>query len=284
MQTVNRIYDSLDYRQFLAGFIEERKQENPSYSMRAFASRANLNPGFLHRALTAERNLSPAHVLALGKALKLTKKEQRYFELLVGYNQAKRQIERDHYFEQMHQFRKTVIKQVSVEQYGLYTHWYYLVIREILAILPCKEESDECIKKIGQALEPAITPSEVRAAIETLKKLGVIVRRKNGTLQPAASLTASGNEVPQVIVNRFFLEFTDLARRAIDSQPRGERRLSSLTFSASAAGFHKIRERIDEFRSELMAMIENDRERLSRVYHVNFQLFPVTRECGEEMV
>jgi uncharacterized protein (TIGR02147 family) len=284
MQTAQRIYDSLDYRAFLAGFIEDRKKENPSYSMRAFASRASLNPGFLHRALAGERNLAPAHVLALGKALKLTKKEQRYFELLVGYNQAKRQVDRDHHFEQMHQFRKTVIKQVSVEQYGLYTHWYYLVIREILAILPCKDDSEECYRKIGQSLDPVITPSEVRLAIDTLKKLGVIVARKNGTLRPDATLTASGHEVPQVIVNRFFLEYTDLARRAIDSQPRTERRLSSLTFSASATGFQKISERIDEFRSELLAMIENDRDSLSRVYHVNFQLFPVTKECGEECV
>jgi uncharacterized protein (TIGR02147 family) len=284
MRTAKRIYDSLDYRAFLAGFIEARKQENASYSMRAFASRASLNPGFLHRAIAGERNLAPAHMLALGKALKFTKKEQRYFELLVGYNQAKRQVERDHYFEQMHQFRKTVVKQVSVEQYGLYTHWYYLVIREILSILPCKDDSEECFKKIGQTLDPPIMPSEVRLAIETLKKLGVIERHKNGTLKSAASLTASGNEVPQVIVNRFFLEFTDLARRAIDSQPRTARRLSSLTFSASAKGFQKICERIDEFRSELMGMIESDRDRLSRVYHLNFQLFPVTRECGEEHI
>ncbi|HEX3020053.1 MAG TPA: TIGR02147 family protein [Chitinispirillaceae bacterium] len=82
--------------------------------------------------------------------------------------------------------------------------------------------------------------------------------------------------MPQVIVNRFLLEFADLAKRAVDVIPRSNRRFSTLTFSVSQNSFLKIAERIDEFRRDLLKIVENDEDKPDRVYHLNFHLFPVT--------
>ncbi len=276
MDTEQSIFDYMDYRSFLNDFIVNKKKLNPSYSMRALASRIQCNPGFFNRILRGERNLMPSHIVELGKVIRFTRKEQQYFELLVAYNQAKKQLERDHYFEQLQQFKKTAVKLLDNSQYGLYSHWYFLVLRELLSIMCCKNGSDLSYREIGKMLNPPISSSEVKEALEMLVNLGVLREDQEGNLKPADSFTASGTDVPLVIVNRFLLEFADLAKRAVDVFPRDKRRFSTLTFSVSQGGFLKIAERIDEFRRDLLKIVEDDEAKPDRVYHLNFHLFPVS--------
>ena len=270
------IFDYLDYRKFLVEVLAFLKGENPAFSMRALAGKIQCNPGFFNRILKGERNIMPAHIVELGKVLKLSKKELRFFELLAAYNHAKRQSERDHNFEQLLQLKKTQVKLIAADQYKLYSHWYYLVVREMLAVVPQYATLEEYARHIARSLEPQVSYGEIRDAIDHLLHLGVISRAGDGSLLPADKFTASGTQVPQVIVNRFLLEFADLARRSVDGIPKHERRLSTLTFSVSKDGFGKISDRIDEFRQELLSMVAHDPEPLDRVYHLNLQLFPVS--------
>jgi uncharacterized protein (TIGR02147 family) len=245
--------------------------------MRALAAKIQCEAGFFNRILKGERNISAAHIVELGKVFKLTKKELHFFELLVAYNHAKRQTERDYFFEQLLQLKKAQVKQIGADQYKLYSHWYYLVIREMLAIQPRAATLEEYGRRIARSLEPQVSYGEVRDALDHLLHLGVISRRADGSLAAADKFTASGTTVPQVIVNRFLLEFADLARRSIDGIPKKQRRLSTLTFSVSSEGFEKIAGRIDEFRQEILSMIASDIKPLDRVCHLNLQLFPVTQ-------
>ena len=270
------LFDYLDYRNFLRDTLGYLKEENPAFSMRALAAKIQCNPGFFNRIINGERNLMAAHIVELGKVLKLGKKELRFLELLVAYNHSKRQSERDHNFEQLLQLKKTQVKQITADQYKLYSHWYYLVVREMLSIIPEFNSLEGYARHIARMLEPKVSYGEIRDALDHLLHLGVLRRNENGTLATADKFTASGAQVPQVIVNRFLLEFADLARRAIDGIPKRERRLSTLTFSVSEEGFRKISERIDEFRQELLSMVAHDALPLDRVYHLNLQLFPVT--------
>ena len=271
------IFDYMNYRTFLTDMLSFQKEANSAFSMRALAAKIQCNPGFFNRILKGERNLMAAHVVELGKVFKFSKKEVRYFELLVAYNHAKRQTERDYNLEQLLQLKKTKVRQIAADQYKLYSHWYYLVIRELLAIMPRFTTLEAYARRIAKSLEPQVSYGEVRDALDHLLHLGVVGRASDGSLAAADKFTASGSQVPQVIVNRFLLEFADLARRAVDGIPKKERRLSTLTFSTSADGFEKISTRIDEFRQELLSMIAIDAGPLDRVCHLNLQLFPVTR-------
>jgi uncharacterized protein (TIGR02147 family) len=276
-----KLFEYMDYREFLRDYIEAMKRENTAYSMRAFATKLACNPGQFNRILKGERNLLPAHIVEVGNTARFSKKEKRFFELLVAYNHAKKQSEREYFYEQLQQFRNANVKQVSSEQYLLYSHWYYLVIREMLSIVECCDPKDEQYRRLSKLLDPSISLSEMQDALETMMRIGVIERKSDGRLAPAERFTASGGEVPQVIVNRFLLEFTDLARRALDVVPRSQRRFSTLTFSVSKQGYQKISDRIDEFRREILGIIEEDQEELDRVYHLNFHLFPVSKSFQE---
>jgi len=278
-----QIFDYLSYRAYLNDMLTKLKEENRAFSMRAMAAKIQCDPGFFNRILKGERNIMASHIIELGKVLKLNKKEIRYFELLAGYNHSKRQTERDHCFEQLLQLKKTQVRQIDVDQFKLYSHWYYLVIRELLAIVPEQHNIEAYAREICRTLDPQISYGEVRDALDNLLRLGLIRRRDDGTIAVADKFTASGEQVPQVIVNRFLLEFADLARRSIDAVPKKRRRLSTLTFSVSADNYEKITARIDEFRQEILSMVAADAGPLDRVCHLNLQLFPVTKIYEKEV-
>ncbi|MBN1760565.1 MAG: TIGR02147 family protein, partial [Chitinispirillaceae bacterium] len=162
------IFDYMEYREYLRRVLAFLKEENPAFSMRALAGKIQCNPGFFNRILGGERNIMPAHIVELGKILKLTKKELRYFELLVAYNHAKRQSERDHNFEQLLQLKKTQVKQITADQYKLYSHWYYLVVREMLSIIPEFDSLERYARHMSRMLEPKISYGEIRDALDHL--------------------------------------------------------------------------------------------------------------------
>jgi len=275
------VFEYLDFREYLRDWLSSKKQQNPGFSLRAMAYRLECNPGFLNRIFNGQRNLSAASVLSVCKLMKLSRKEQRYFELLVLYNQAKRQVEQDHYFEQLRQFRKTYVKQIPVEQYAMYSHWYYVVLRELLHFLPDLGKA-EITRSLASHIAPPIGTGEVTEAINTLKELGVIGRRHNGTLGPSERFVTSGSDIPPVVINRILIEFMDLARRSLDCCPRSERSLSTLTFSVSRKGYETVKERIEEFRRELLDIVASDSSALERVYHLNLHLFPVSKPYRSE--
>jgi uncharacterized protein (TIGR02147 family) len=272
------IFDYLDYRAFLRDALEKRKAEKAGFSLRYVAQRMGINPGFFNRALKGERNLSAEHILRLCEILKLDAKQKQYFELLVQYNQAKGQIEKDHYFDQLDVFRHTKVKEVLPAQYAMYRHWYYVVLRELVNVVERCDDSDEACKALSRLFEPRIAPAQVREALVILEKLKIVKRDAKGTYALRDKFITTGMQIPQVVVNRVLMEFSDLARSSVERITRDERSLTTLTFSVSKRGYERIREKLDGYRQEILSVVDDERENeVDRVYHLNLQLFPVSK-------
>jgi uncharacterized protein (TIGR02147 family) len=275
------IFEYLDFRSFLCDYIAAKKSENPGFSLRMVAGKLGCNPGFFDRVLKGKRNLAPQYALKLAEILKLNAKQKHYFELLVNYTQAKKQIEKDHFFKQLDIFRSSKVKETAVSQHAMYSQWYYVVIRELITILPCKNSSDETCRQIAKLLSPRVTLDEVRQALSTLEEVGLLTRKGNGAYTVKERFITSGIDLPQVVVNRVLMQFMDLARLSIDLFSRQERSLSTLTFSVSEKGFGKIREKLDQYRREILSIVNEPDDAIDRVYHLNMHLFPVTKPCAK---
>jgi uncharacterized protein (TIGR02147 family) len=271
------IFEYLDYRVFLQEHIADRKKENPHYSVRSLALRLGCNAGFFNRVLKGSRNLTQHYILKVAEVLRLNAKQKEYFELLVHFNQSKKQVEKDHYFRQLDLFRSSRVKQTAVAQYALYSEWFYTVLRELINIIPCSELSDETCRLLARHVDPRLTIDQVRQALATLRDLGLLVRKPDDTFSVKERFITSGADIPQVVVNRVLMQFMELAHFSLDRFSRQERSLSTLTFSVSEKGFGKIREKLDQYRREILAIVNDDRETIDRVYHLNLHLFPVSR-------
>jgi uncharacterized protein (TIGR02147 family) len=271
------LFEYLDYRTFLLDFISAKKEVNPHFSLRSLALRLGCNAGFLNRILKGSRNLSGQNILKLADLLRLNAKQRHYFELLVHYNQSKKQVEKDHFFRQLDLFRSSKVKQTAVAQYALYSEWYFTVLRELINIIPCKDHSDDTCKLLARYLDPRVTVDQVRQALSRLSDLGLLARKSDGTFSVKERFITSGADIPQVVINRVLMQFMELAQFSLDRFKRRERSLSTLTFSVSEKGFEKVQEKLDQYRREILAIVNDDRETIDRVYHLNLHLFPVSR-------
>ena len=70
------------------------------------------------------------------------------------------------------------------------------------------------------------------------------------------------------------------AAHALDNIPRTERDISCLTLCISEAKLDEIKQRVRQFRQELLQAAERD-DQPGRVVQINFQVFPLSKPTGK---
>ncbi len=271
-----------DFRDFLKDFFEEKKKSNYGYSLRFVAGKLGCNPGFFLRILKGERTLSAEYQLKLHKLLNLGKKERRYFDLLVLYNQAKKPLEKETHFEELKKFTRSKIYKVSQRQYALYGEWYNVALRELINVVPIFDTSDATCKKLAAYFNPSVKVSDIRKSLETLIATGMIEKRASGRYYLRNKLITTGLDIPVFSVMKILGQFFDLGKAALQRFAKKERVLSTVSVSLSKDGYEQIKLKSEEYRKEILAIAKNDTGKLERVYHMNLQLFPLTKRIGFE--
>jgi uncharacterized protein (TIGR02147 family) len=131
---------------------------------------------------------------------------------------------------------------------------------------------------IASVLEPTVTEKQAAEALATLCKLGLLTRDARGKLQQTQALLTTG---PGPLGHHIFVyhhAMLDLAKRALDHLPRDQRDISSVTLSVSAAALPALKERLRQFRQELLQLAELEATP-ERVVQLNLQLFPLTKSA-----
>jgi uncharacterized protein (TIGR02147 family) len=267
------IFDYTDYRLYLRTYFDERKKQNASFSHRWLAQRLELaTSNFIMLVMQGKRNITSRLCFKLSEVLKHSKKEADYFENMVGFNQSKTSKEKDHYFSRIMALRKNLkVDKIAEWQYEYYSGWYHPVIRE-LAASPIYSGDPALLAKM---LLPSITPQQARQSIALLEKLGMIERRGKQYVQ-TSPLLSTGPEVNSLAVTNFHRNMGRLAIEALDRIPREERNISSSTIFITQRTFETIRQKIEDFRKELLGLADAAQQG-ERVFQLNFQLFPVSK-------
>ena len=262
-----------DYRQYLRDFYETNKAVNPNFSFRYLAQRAGINSSaFFKYVMEGRRNLTKTTILKTCVALKLKDKDAEYFENLVGFNQAKSLKEKNLYFDRLTKLRGNYEKRrVREAQYGFYGEWYHSAVRELLACLPFKGQYETLAKR----LMPAITVKQAQESVALLAELGLASKDAQGRWHQTDPVLATGDQVDSHVVVDFQLKMLKLAMEAFARTQRGERLMSSTTFSLSAESLDLFKKKIREMKSELMDLARLD-ENADRVYQLNLNLFPLS--------
>lgn len=268
-----RVYDFMDFRAFLKAFYEEKNQQDKKYSHRYFASKAGVNSsGFFASVLSGKRNLTSTMTLRFSKALGLSPKEEEFFEVLVSFNQARTYPEKEHFYEKLLSLQPVKISVLGKFQHEFYSKWYYSAIRELLNFYYFKDDYSALAKR----LRPSIRPEQAKRAITVLEKLGLIKKNGKGTYKQTTAIISSGNEEKSVNITRFQLETSELAKQAVVQAGDDTRDFSTLTLTLSDDSYKQARLEIAGLRRRLLAIAERDKK-VNSVYHLNFQLFPMTK-------
>ncbi|MEQ1876070.1 MAG: TIGR02147 family protein [Bdellovibrionia bacterium] len=272
------IFEYDNYRLFLADTYHYLKETKSFFSFRYFSKTAGFaSPNFFKLVMEGKRNLSQDSVERFALALKLNKSESEFFGRLVSFNQASNAEDKGEFANQLlksRSYRK--IHPLNQALFHYYSRWYFVAIREMVAWKDFREDAEW----IAARLNPAVTPGQALDAIEELLKLQMLVRGVNGRLQQADAILNTDNEVASQAIRGFHKEMIRLASESIERFTRLEREISSVTVPVSAAGAQKVKELVQNFRTEILAVLDAEKD-TDRVYQLNFQFFPVAKD-GEE--
>lgn len=267
------IYAFFDYRGFLKAAYEARKSGRGGFSYRKIAEQAGFSSaGFFSKILQGTSNISESMALRLAEVFQLKKHELEYFVALVRYEQASGHDEKRLHFERLLGLRRSRVKSLEQEQFELFGQWHLVAIREALDFLIVRDD----YAALGAMLWPAVGAEEVRHAIETLARLGLVKRHPDGYWERVEAVLSTGEDWKSFAIAEFQRTMLDLARKSMDTTARPLRDYSTLTLSVSGEGFQRIREILRDTRRAILEVARQDRA-TDRVIQLNMQAFPLTR-------
>lgn len=268
------VFGYLDYRAYLRDWYADRKVNHPGFSFRSFSKDAGFrSPNFFKMVMDGIRNLSEKSIIPFMKGLHLTKQEQDFFQNLVFYTQAKTEEAKRSCYERMLQSRKfSEIKPLERPQYDFFSSWYHPLVRE-LVLAP---DFDGTPEYLVEKIRPKITLAQAAHSIELLAQLGFIVRGEDGRWRQSEALLTTGLELKSQAFMKYHQSLLEIAREQLPQIPPEIREVSSLTIGMSPGQVAAFKEKIREFRKEVMKEISTT-EAPEEVYWLNIQFLPATR-------
>ena len=274
-QSMNTIFEYIDYRKFLDDYYSFQKTQQPNFSYRFFSMKAGTSsPSLYKQVVSGERNLSPKNVEKFCKGFKFGKKETLYFGNLVKFNQAKTSTEKQQYYNTISAMNVTFRESVlNSNQYEYFSNWYTPVIRELI----CLKNFKDNYSVIAQTLIPPIQPSQAKDAIETLLKLKMILKLKNGSYEQSDQALIADPAVTYLALKNFMEAMLENAKVAMRSSSDISRNISSMTLGISFQDYETLVEEIKAFKNRIKSIANNNVKNCDRVYQFNLELFPVSK-------
>lgn len=273
-RTRPNIYEYLSYRDFVKDMYHFKKNQDATFSHRNFSRLAGFkSSNFLKLIMDGKRNLSTQGIYKFAKALKLTKTEMGFFETLVLFNQAKTTDEKNHHYARIAQSKSyNHYKPLEATQYRFFSNWYFVAMRELIQLSEFSEDPRWINKKLGLNLPE----HEIKTAIQTLIDLDLIHRDDRNQLKQRDGKISTPPDLANLAVHNFHKEMMKKASDSLEKSRTVDRDISTLTVSLNQEQFGQIKERINQFRKEIHALAEKNKNSAEAVYQVNFQLFNLT--------
>jgi len=269
------VYEYIDYRRFLDAFYQEKKRQSRHFSFRFFSARAQIrSPSFLKHVIDGKRNLTRPVTERLCGVMGLSPREALYFKNLVLFNQAQTALEKQEHYAVLRSMAGSVKEHVlQTVEYDYFDKWYTPAIRELV----CLHDFRDDFEALGKILNPPVSASEARKAVESLLKLKLIDRRADGTYRQAAIAIAADSTITSLALRSFVETMLGLAQKALHAVDKKERHISSLTMSVSPATYQVVTAEVEAFKDRLKSIVSRDAES-SRVYEMTIAVFPLSAD------
>jgi uncharacterized protein (TIGR02147 family) len=250
---------TLDFRTLLRQELEDRCMRNPSYSLRAFATHLEMDASTLSKILKGKRPLGESTISKLGSRIGLSDKEISVFVRIADKKG-------DHTVEQMN------FDQLTYDRFAVISDWYHFVILELMQVNEFRPDSKWIAKSLG------LQVSEIDAAIERLKRVGLLKVSKTGAWQDISggNTTSIGTDMASVAHRRLQQQFLEKAADSLAQVPLQERDHSTMTVAVDRSRLPAAREKIKRFRRGLAKFL-TEGEVHDEVMNLNIALFPITK-------
>lgn len=269
----------IDYKNYLKELYLHLKQHYGRYSYIKFTEELGLGHcNAMYLIIHGKRPLTLKAAKKIIQSLGIVGVERQYFLKLVEVSKVSDPAERDKAFDALLTVKSRALpRDVDKDHLKFYTEWYHGAILELLGQANASDDPEWLSKK----LIPKITPTKAAQSLELLEKIGFLSRNPdNNQLVPSQEHVSTGPEVIGMAVISYHQQMIQLAKESLTRIGPFDRNVSSVTISLSRAQQELLKQRMDEFRREIIGMSE-EKGMEKDVMQVNLQMFPLAK-TGKE--
>lgn len=244
----------LCFRIWLQNKFTDRCKRNPKYSLRAFALSLNVNPSSLSQILSGKRIISKKIMNNFCKLLLAGPKELKIFGLIENKGVVENYM------------------QINLDTFSVISDWYHYAILELTYVSGFKSDAKWISNKLG------ITVDESRAAIDRLKRLGLLLCEESSFVKSVKLFTNQSTISTSAAHREFQKQILEKAMLAIDECSQEEKDITSITMAIDESLLDEARKKIKRFRREMSCFLEDGEQ--SRVFNLAIQLYPISRKSN----
>lgn len=243
------------YHALLQDTFMERRQRNPSYSLRAFSRDLGISPAALSQVLSYQRALSPKNLQRLAHKLSLSPDETMKLNKRKSETGG-RQVER---------------RTLQEDVFRVMSDWYYFGILNLACTPHCKSDAKWIAQRLG------INVVQARGAIELLERLGLL-RVHTSRLERTSEPLTTTVDIPNFAGRKLQRQHLEIAQKALDAVPLQKRSMTSITMAINPKKIKAAKKLIARFRDELSEFLMEGKQ--ESVYVLAVQLFPLENLKG----
>jgi uncharacterized protein (TIGR02147 family) len=263
----------LNYRSWLKLELENRKESNSQYSLRAFARDLGIASSTLSEVIARKKALS----IEKGKqvAAKLCKDEdsENYFSNLVAAEESKCPSVKSNAQMAIQKMLSGHKKYESIRQdiFKSISDWQHFAILEMVHLPQFGHSIEDIVNRIG------ITEEKAKDAVDRLVRLGLLLIDENGRwLSSDNKIFGSENTVEAL--QEYHRQVIGKARDSISNTHPKDRELNTLMLAVRKEDIPRLKKRInhfvDAFDLEASELAKGEQDSL---YALSVQFFPLEK-------
>lgn len=242
-----------ELREFLQDALTQGRLRNPSYSLRALATKAGLSPSALSEILNGKRKVTTERATKILNKMGVSPEKSEFIlKSMTSLGGSK-----------PHQ------QQLSIDQFYLVADWYHFAILSLA-------ETENFISSpewISRRLNIPI-PITVRA-LERLERLGALTRNsKNDWITTGIQLTTP-DEIAHRGLKQQHAEILELCKNALDQYSIQERDFLGVTMTLNPKDLPQAKKMLRDFVAKFCDKFEKGSKK--EVFRLNLQLIPLTK-------
>ncbi len=224
-----------------------RREVNPRYSMRSFASHLDISSGALSEILQGKRQVG----------LKL---RDKIYDCLGASFKKDRQGSQN-----------PKIHTLTEDQYKLIRDWYHFALQDLLRTKNCPRTPKELASRLD------ITTTEAVDALLRLQRLGMAREQSEKWYATNDQLVTTTHDIPSQALRHSFHQDLKNAARSLDEDDVHNRDFSSITLCLSSSRMKEAKEFLRDQRREFWSTFNEPEGEGDEVYQLTLCLFPLTK-------
>lgn len=228
--------------------------------------------GHITQILQGKKNVPPHLATRIAELFRLDNRRREFLLELVEFTQAKSHADKKIHLDRMVALQSREGKHLAPLHYDLCKQWYYPVIRELVRILPVTDN----FEALGCLISPPITARAAETAIRDLERMGLILRGPKGRYLQTDAMLTFGEGWKSVVVREFQHQTLELQKQALERYTSKDREIANSTLCMSQKRAQLIKQRLQEFRHEILALVNSDPDESEQVFQLNIGFFPMS--------